>query len=291
MSRFKMNALSVIILCAGEGTRLKEVSLNVPKPILKIIGIGKSVLELTLAQLLNANINKIFLIYGFESKKFVQFVEDLDKSQTIKDFRLNDTVYLVNAEKKYKKGPFHSFLQILSVSNLDENILLIPGDTLYEDDLIKSVLKVVEEKIKNRRDEPVAFYRILNEDKINQYLVRNKCIISMVNIIERDLQKKLKLIEKVDIRNKDIKRPILQMIPILFLPSNFLKFLEDLKINLENYSKLTDFINNVYLKEKTIKAVLIERNNDFIELDTKTDMQFIEENYNEILNIKEKKRG
>jgi len=286
-----MNALSVIILCAGEGTRLKEVSLNVPKPILKIIGIGKSVLELTLAQLLNANINKIFLIYGFESKKFVQFVEDLDKSQTIKDFRLNDTVYLVNAEKKYKKGPFHSFLQILSVSNLDENILLIPGDTLYEDDLIKSVLKVVEEKIKNRRDEPVAFYRILNEDKINQYLVRNKCIISMVNIIERDLQKKLKLIEKVDIRNKDIKRPILQMIPILFLPSNFLKFLEDLKINLENYSKLTDFINNVYLKEKTIKAVLIERNNDFIELDTKTDMQFIEENYNEILNIKEKKRG
>jgi choline kinase len=286
-----MNALSVIILCAGEGTRLKEVSLNFPKPIIKIPRIGKSVLELTLEQLLNANISKIFLIYGFEGEKFVQFVGDLEKSQRIDNLRLNDTVYLVNAEKKYKKGPFHSFLQILSVSNLNENIILIPGDTLYEDELIKSALKVVEERIKTKRNEPVAFYRILNEDKINHYLVRNKNIISVVNFVEREALKELRSIEKVDIRNKDTKRPILQMIPILFLPTNFLKFLEDLKINLENYSKLTDFINNVYLKEKKIKAALIERNNEFLELDAKTDMQFIAEKYYEILNIQEKKRG
>lgn len=63
--------MKAIILCAGEGTRLRPVTLQKPKPLL-IVG-GKTLLENTLQYLHSANIFDITLVVGYMADKFLPY--------------------------------------------------------------------------------------------------------------------------------------------------------------------------------------------------------------------------
>ena len=71
----KENKYDVVLACGGLGSRLKEVTKNIPKPLFRVN--GKSTLERSLEQLDEYNFKNIILTIGFQSQKFIQFIEEL----------------------------------------------------------------------------------------------------------------------------------------------------------------------------------------------------------------------
>ncbi len=277
------NKLSLIILCAGEGRRIQRYIPDIPKSLMKIKRIGKSIVEYTLTQFLNVGAKKIFVIYGYKANTFIKYFKELDLKSKIEKFHLNKTVFLVNAEKSYQKGPFHSFLEIFNEPNFtlgDNFFLLFPGDTLFEDELINAILGCIKEEIKKRVNMPIIFYREFDKNLIAIYKSKKCFSISVVNILKEKHHEFLKSIEQIDIKSNKFEKSIFQVIPIYFFPSKFLKEIRDsIDINLDNYSNLTEFINNVYLKEKQVLIHKINKSLNFFEVDTIEDLQFLEAHY------------
>jgi len=277
------NKLSLIILCAGEGKRIQKFFPKIPKSLIKIKKLDKSIVEYTITQFLNLNFNKIYLIYGYKANIFINYIKDLESKNKIENFHLNNSIFPVNAEKNYKKGPFHSFLEILNEPNFifDDNFfLLIPGDTLFENELLNTILGCIKEKIRENANMPIIFYREFDKNLIEIYKLKKCYSISAVNILKQKNHEFLKSIEKIDIKSRKLEEPIFQVIPVYFFPSKFLKEIRDsIDINLGDYSNLREFINNLYLKEKKILTCKINKSLNFFEVDTIEDLQFLEAHY------------
>ncbi len=277
------NKLSLIILCAGEGKRIQKFFPKIPKSLIKIKNLDKSIVEYTITQFLNLNFNKIYLIYGYKANTFITYIKDLELKNKIDKFSLNNSIFPVNAEKNYQKGSFHSFLEIFNEPNftLDDNFfLLIPGDTLFEDELINAILGCIKEEIKKRVNMPIIFYREFDKNLIEIYKSKKCFSISVVNILKEKNREFLKSIEQIDIKSNKLEESIFQVIPIYFFPSKFLEEIRDsIEINLDDYSNLTEFINNVYLKEKQVLTHKINKSLNFFEVDTIEDLQFLEANF------------
>ena len=277
------NKLSLIILCAGEGKRIQKFFPKIPKSLIKIKNLDKSIVEYTITQFLNLNFNKIYLIYGYKANTFIKYIKDLESKNKIDNFRLNNSIIPVNAEKNYQKGSFHSFLEIFNEPNfiIDDNFfLLIPGDTLFEDELINAILGCIKEEIKKRVNMPIIFYREFDKNLMEIYKSKKCFSISVVNILKEKNHEFLKSIEQIDIKSNKLEESIFQVIPIYFFPSKFLEEIRDsIDINLDDYSNLTEFINNVYLKEKQVLTLKINKSLNFFEVDTIEDLQFLEANF------------
>ena len=277
--------LSLIILCAGEGKRIQRYIPNLPKSLIKIKSLGRSIVEYSLTQFLYAGIKKIYIIYGYKAKTFIKYFEELESKNKIENFQLNKSIFLISAERNHQKGPFHSFLGISDAHNFQINgnySLLIPGDTIFENKLISSILEIVKVRMKLEHQEPLIFYREMDKNLIKIYKMRNCFLISVVKLLKYHGSKILKSIEKIDLRSENLEKPILQTIPIYFFPSRFLKEIKEfMNINLDDYSNLTEFINEVYLKKKQVYTHKINKSNNFFELDTIDDLHFIEEYYKE----------
>lgn len=59
-----------IILCGGKGSRLGKITLNTPKPLLKINNIP--FIEYLIKNLARHNIRKIYLLCCYKSEKFIK---------------------------------------------------------------------------------------------------------------------------------------------------------------------------------------------------------------------------
>ncbi len=277
------NKLSLIILCAGEGKRIQKFFPKIPKSLIKIKNLDKSIVEYTITQFLNLNFNKIYLIYGYKANIFIKYIKDLESKNKIDNFHLNNSIFPVNAEKNYQKGPFHSFLEILNEPNfiIDDNFfLLIPGDTIFENELLNSILGYIKEKIGKKINMPIIFYREFDKNLKEIYKSKKCFSISVVNILKEKNNEFLKSIEQIDIKSNKLEKSIFQVIPIYFFPSKFLEEIRDsIDINLDDYSNLTEFINSVYLKENQVLTHEINKSLNFFEVDTIEDLQFLEANY------------
>ena len=65
ITKFKNN-LSVIILCGGKGLRLRPLTSNLPKPLIKIN--EKSILENIIQYFLKYNISNFIIATGYKNK-------------------------------------------------------------------------------------------------------------------------------------------------------------------------------------------------------------------------------
>ena len=64
IEQFKKN-LTVIVLCGGKGQRLRPLTSDIPKPLIKIK--GKALLEYIINHLLKFNIKNIIVASGYKS--------------------------------------------------------------------------------------------------------------------------------------------------------------------------------------------------------------------------------
>src|SRR5690349_21248377 len=68
---FDLSAMKAVILAAGKGTRMRDLTNDVPKPMLKVH--GKPILEHIITGVLSAGIQDIFIVTGFRAEAIEQY--------------------------------------------------------------------------------------------------------------------------------------------------------------------------------------------------------------------------
>jgi glucose-1-phosphate cytidylyltransferase len=92
---FKKN-LSVIILAGGKGQRLKPLTKNIPKPLIKLE--GKSIIEHIIFFLTKSNLKNIIIAGGYKFKSFLNLKNNIGQNIKIINTGLNTTI--INRIKK-----------------------------------------------------------------------------------------------------------------------------------------------------------------------------------------------
>ncbi|MFX1276163.1 MAG: NTP transferase domain-containing protein, partial [Promethearchaeota archaeon] len=160
-----INNLVVIILCAGEGRRMKEYSKEIPKPLLKISSLNnKTILQNTIEILKTLGIKETFVVKGHLGHLIDENIASLDKNITI-----------IDSKEEYKKGPLNSFIEVLKSQNYQNTMsllnekgffLVIPGDTIFESLLLHEILEQARKHQLEFKKIPLVFYRNLNPELI-----------------------------------------------------------------------------------------------------------------------------
>ena len=121
--------MQAIILAAGMGKRLKELTRNNTKCMVKVN--GKTLIERMLAQLDRLNLSRIVIVIGYEGQKLVDFIDQLD----IK----TETVYVENPIY-FKTNNIYS-LYLAREYLLKEDTLLLESDLIFEDAVLDRIIK------------------------------------------------------------------------------------------------------------------------------------------------------
>ena len=127
------DSLSVIILCGGEGQRLRPLTQKVPKPLIKIR--NKAIIEYIINHFKKYKISKIIIASGYKDKLIRKFFERKYKSKKIRIINTGLNTSIIERIKKIEKY-------------LEENIILCYGDTLVDINLNKLINLYLKDKSK-----------------------------------------------------------------------------------------------------------------------------------------------
>lgn len=125
--------MHAIILAAGMGKRLKELTRDNTKCMVKVNGV--TLIERALRQLDRLNLTKVVLVVGYEGAKLADFVGTLDVKTPI--------VYVENPI--YDKTNNIYSLMLAKDYLLEDDTLLLESDIIFEDG-------VLEELVNDKRD-------------------------------------------------------------------------------------------------------------------------------------------
>ena len=132
-----MKIETAIILCAGYGKRLHPITLEVPKPLIKIK--NKSLLLNTIELVANLGIKKIKLNTYYLAEQIEDFVNKLDNYDKIEIIKDGDEILDTGGGIK----------NIMKTST-DENFLVLNPDTIWNLGYKKIILEMIEYyKLKN----------------------------------------------------------------------------------------------------------------------------------------------
>jgi choline kinase len=119
--------MKVIILSAGQGTRLLPLTAKIPKCLLEIH--GKTILEWQIGELQKCGIDQITVVTGYGAEKVDDLIQQRYEGQKIKthynpDYATTDN--LVSCWKARKE--------------MNEDFILLNGDTLFEAAVVRTLL-------------------------------------------------------------------------------------------------------------------------------------------------------
>ena len=117
-----------IILAAGMGKRLKELTDNNTKCMVKVNGI--TMIERMLRQLDKLNLSKIVIVIGYKGRELVEYISNLNIKTPI--------VYVEN--KIYDKTNNIYSLYLAKDYLLKEDTLLLESDLIFEDTVLQKVV-------------------------------------------------------------------------------------------------------------------------------------------------------
>ena len=156
ITKFKNN-LSVLILCGGKGLRLRPLTKQLPKPLIKIN--DKSILENIIKYFLDYKITNFIIATGYKSELIDQFIKEKFKKHNIK------TVYTgLNSDiiKRLKKSSEYS----------KKYFLVCYGDTMVDIDLNK----YIKFYLKNVKKTLVASYQLKSSFGILNIMKNNNVV-------------------------------------------------------------------------------------------------------------------
>ena len=156
ITKFK-NKLTVIILCGGKGLRLRPLTKQLPKPLIKIN--DKSILENIIKYFLDYKITNFIIATGYKSELIDQFIKKKFKKHNIK------TIYTgLNSDiiKRLKKSSEYS----------KKYFLVCYGDTMVDIDLNK----YIKFYLKNVKKTLVASYQLKSSFGILDIMKNNNVV-------------------------------------------------------------------------------------------------------------------
>ena len=120
--------MQAVILAAGMGKRLKELSQNIAKCMVKVNGVA--LIERALRTLDKKQFSRIVIVVGFERTKLMDFVKSL---------HINTPVIFIENAIYDKTNNIYSLL--LAKSQLiQEDTLLLESDIIFEEEVIDVLL-------------------------------------------------------------------------------------------------------------------------------------------------------
>ena len=205
-----MRINTALILCAGFGKRLNPLTLDTPKPLIKLNNIA--VLETCINLIESLGVNEIFLntfylkdqIYNFINKKNfkskITIVEDgrdiLDTGGGIKNMlhhTSEDDILIFNPDTIWKKNYSKEIIEMEKIyfSKKLRNILLLVKKELSFDKNLNGDFDLKDNLIIRDNDKKFIYTgcQILNKDLLSDYKDKNFSITSLWN----DLIKKKEL--------------------------------------------------------------------------------------------------
>ena len=156
ISKFKKN-LTVLILCGGKGLRLRPLTKELPKPLIKIK--NKTILENIIDYLKKYGVNDFVIASGYKHKILNKFIKNKYKKTKIKTLYSginSDIIYRIRRLSKYSK----------------KNLLICYGDTLIDIDLNK----YINFYLSNKKKVVVATYQLESSFGIFDIVKKNKII-------------------------------------------------------------------------------------------------------------------
>lgn len=121
--------MQAVILAAGMGKRLKELTHNNTKCMVKVCGI--SLIERLLKQLDKQKLNRIIIVVGYEGRKLIDFVSQLDIKTPI-EF-IDNPIY-------DKTNNIYS-LSLARHELREDDTLLFESDIIIDDGIIESLIE------------------------------------------------------------------------------------------------------------------------------------------------------
>ena len=113
--------MQAVILAAGMGKRLKELTQDVTKCMIKVNGV--TLIERMLSQLDALSLSRIVIVVGYQSKRLISFIKTLDIKTPI--------TYVENSV--YDKTNNIYSLYLARESLIEEDTLLLESDLIFED--------------------------------------------------------------------------------------------------------------------------------------------------------------
>ena len=187
-----MKIKRAIILGAGYGTRLRPITLKIPKPLIKINGV--TLLENSIKLLSSLGVKHIIVNVHHLHRQIIKFVKGKKFSSKVdvvveKKKILNTGGGILNASKKFKKQPF----------------FVLNPDTLWRRGYKKEIRKLEKVYLKNKKPTMLlvsksksydrSFKGDFNLNSKNEILRQknNKFIFTGAQIINRSVFKKRKI--------------------------------------------------------------------------------------------------
>lgn len=120
--------MQAVILAAGMGKRLKDLTSDNTKCMVRVNGV--TMVERMLSQLDSLKLSKIVIVIGYEGHKLVDFINTLDIKTNIE--------YVENAIY-YKTNNIYS-LYLAKDYLLEEDTLLLESDLIFEDSILEKII-------------------------------------------------------------------------------------------------------------------------------------------------------
>ncbi|WP_227353640.1 bifunctional sugar-1-phosphate nucleotidylyltransferase/acetyltransferase [Haladaptatus salinisoli] len=148
-----MTVSSAVVLAAGEGTRLRPLTRNRPKPMLPAT--TRPILEYVLDALVDAGIDRIHLVVGYRGDRVRDHFGSNYRGVTVS-----------YAEQNKQLGSGHALLAVRD--DVDDAFLVVNGDQIIEAEMVADVREAFGGGATNR-DRPAAALAVIERADVGEY--------------------------------------------------------------------------------------------------------------------------
>lgn len=127
--------MQAIILAAGMGKRLKDLTQNNTKCMIKVNGI--TLIDRMLHQLEAHHLSRIVIVIGYEGKKLIKYIETLD---------IQTPIQFINNPFYFKTNNIYS-LALAKEYLLQDDTLLLESDLIFEDAVLETLINDPRESL------------------------------------------------------------------------------------------------------------------------------------------------
>ncbi len=262
--------ISAVILCAGQGKRLNQITQIIPKPLIKIERLNNiSILNHIINGLINLEIKQIGIVIGYLGETIREAISTLEKN----DQTVENKLTIIDTEDQYKFGPLYSFLSIIKNKNFFRSrnyYLVFPGDTIYDYNILKQVLSIISNNFSLIQYYPIIFYRNMRLKRLKELYNINR-IISNAEVIKLGSEIILKKINQLKVGEIHTKKVLNQVIPITAL--NYDSINEILNLNQEKPNTIWETLNYIAFNGKKVLAFQIDNKYNFYDIDYENDLK------------------
>ncbi len=263
------NKIIAIILCAGEGIRLKEITRNIPKPLIKIKGLNNiSILEHTISSLIELGIHRIAIVKGHLGTKIDECIS------SIKNYNSNfeEKLVIIDSGNQYKLGPLYSFLTITKNKNIFKRnftYIVIPGDTIFQFKLLGQIFSIIVNNFNLTQKYPLIFYREMIVSALKEQ--QESKSISIADIEKKDFKYFIRQIKQDILQDFSDSDFIRQLIPVFIFSFDFINRIKNVEKKF-SVNTIREIINHMIRNGSEIIAMKIEKKFNFHDIDYETDL-------------------